>query len=138
MNRFHQTAIVRRKPSLPLRWLIRNNLIQGRVLDFGCGRGFDANFINAEKYDPYGYPDYPKGKFDTIICIYVLNIVDEKTQYKIIKSLRGLLDLKGQAFLAVRRDKQCKEHQRWVELDLPIVCKAKGRFCIYKLGGRKC
>jgi len=133
VNYFHLTAIVRRKPSLPLRELIKRDLIKGRLLDYGCGRGFDADFLGAEKYDPFGFPDPPTGRFDTILCAYVLNVVDEITQAKILKHIAILLTPNGQAFISVRRDKDCLKRQRWVILQLPIVYEKSRAFCIYSM-----
>lgn len=124
------TAISRRNLSGPVRWLMSQDLLAGRILDYGSGRGFDADALNADRYDPYWHPTKPKGKFDTIICNYVLNVVDEDTQESILQELRTYLKDGGKAYISVRRDLKDKraekvdwDVQRWVDLDLPTVKK---------------
>lgn len=97
----YQTAIGRKTPPEPLRWLKRRDLIKGRALDYGSGRGC---WYDMECYDPYWKPEYPNGKFDTIVCNYVLNVVDDKTQEEIIRNIRGLMKPGGTAYISVRRD----------------------------------
>ncbi|HEY9694428.1 MAG TPA: methyltransferase domain-containing protein [Oculatellaceae cyanobacterium] len=80
-NKFsHLTAIERVYLSFPARFLIENNLLQGKILDFGCGFGNDVKLLQQKGlditgYDPYYFPQYPNEKFDTIICFYVLNVL---------------------------------------------------------------
>ena len=47
------------------------------MLDFGCGRGTDAATYGMDAYDPYWRPEKPTGPYDTIVCIYVLNVVSQ-------------------------------------------------------------
>ena len=98
------TAIKRTNPSAPMRFLHENKLLVGRTLDYGCGRGFDAKFYSLEAYDPYWRAELPQGKFDTITCIYVLNVVDKETSASIIEKVRLLLAPGGKAYFVVRRD----------------------------------
>ncbi len=98
------TAIKRAKPSAPMRWLHSNGLLVGRTLDFGCGRGMDASCFDLEAYDPYWRPDMPTGLFDTIACIYVLNVVTLEQSGGIIEQLKDKLNPGGKAYFAVRRD----------------------------------
>ena len=39
------TAISRKAPSRPMRFLQEHDLLKGRMLDYGCGRGTDAKFL---------------------------------------------------------------------------------------------
>lgn len=124
------TAISRKNLSAPVRWLKSKDLIKGRVLDYGSGRGFDADELDADRYDPYWHPTKPKGKFDTIICNYVLNVVDEAAQESILRELKSYLRKGGKAYITVRRDMKGNKAskidwdvQRWVVLDLPTVKK---------------
>lgn len=104
------TAIKRDKSSFPLNVLIRNDKIKGEVLDFGCGHGADVDFLsekgyNIEGYDPNFFPEYPHGKrFDTILCFYVLNVLEETEESKILAQISSLLSPEGKAYFAVRRD----------------------------------
>lgn len=105
----YMTAKKRDRESFPVRYLIQRGLIKGRVLDFGCGLGVDVKFLRQKGYevagyDPYYAPDQPKGKFDTIICFYVLNVLLPKEQEYVLMSISELLLQEGYAYLAVRRD----------------------------------
>ncbi len=109
-NQFsHLTAIERVYLSVPTNFLLEKNLLQGKVLDFGCGFGNDVKLLrqkgfNITGYDPYYFPQYPKEKFDTIICIYVLNVLFSEEQANIIMEISHLLKPGGKAYYAVRRD----------------------------------
>jgi DNA phosphorothioation-associated putative methyltransferase len=84
------TAIGRSQPSAPLRYLLATRCIPGsfRVLDFGCGRGRDAQYLNkrcnidATGYDPNfpEFADWPEGEFDVVLMTYVLNVIDTMTE----------------------------------------------------------
>jgi SAM-dependent methyltransferase len=114
-------------------------LLVGRVLDFGCGKEFDANELGAEKYDPYFQPVMPEGWFDTIFCHYVLNVVKPLTEQVILRDIADKLNPHGKAYITVRRDIKTEgvtskgTFQRNVTLDLPVLCEYKNRFCIYVL-----
>jgi SAM-dependent methyltransferase len=131
----YQTAISRKEPPEPLKWLHDNNYIKGRAFDFGSGRGC---WFGMECYDPYYRPQMPEGKFDTITCIYVLNVVTEEEQGSIIENIRKILKPNGQAYFAVRRDipkigKQGRGTiQRYVVLDLPTL-KENSSYAIYMI-----
>ena len=139
-NKSYLTAIVRKKPSLPMRYLHDHGLLYGDVLDYGCGRGFDCDYFNIRGYDPYFRADYPYTKFDTITCNYVLNVVEQKDQEKIIQNIKSLLKQNGIAYFTVRRD-NFKEgfnlkgtYQTMVYLDPPFeLLKKTNTYAIYKL-----
>ena len=129
------TAIKRNKPSAPMRWLQRNSLLVGRTLDFGCGRGMDASTYDLEAYDPYWRPEMPTGLFDTIVCIYVLNVVTILQSGGIIEQIKEKLEPGGKAYFAVRRDlKRARKGrgciQRRVMLAFPSV-REVGSYQIY-------
>ncbi len=77
----HLTAMERDYLSNPARFLLKQNLLRGKILDFGCGLGKDVELLQQKSfdivgYDPHYFPTLPaaaKEKFDTIICLYVLN-----------------------------------------------------------------
>lgn len=48
-----RTAIVRTAPSVPMRILHGSRLLEGRVLDYGCGHGFDADAFGLWSWDPH-------------------------------------------------------------------------------------
>jgi 2-polyprenyl-3-methyl-5-hydroxy-6-metoxy-1,4-benzoquinol methylase len=132
-----KTAIARKKISLPVKWLQEQNLLKGSVLDYGCGRGHDATLIGADKYDPFYFPELPAKKYDTIICIYVLNVVKPSHVDEVIESLSKHLAPGGTVYLAVRRDiaaegKTKTGTEQWnVKLPNPVVVEKKNKFCIY-------
>jgi ATP adenylyltransferase len=105
----HFTAKEREKASFPLNVLLKADKIVGRVLDFGSGFGKDTEKLkslgfDAIAYDPYYSPIEVEGKFDTIICIYVLNVLQPHAQSEVIMEISHLLKPDGVAYFAVRRD----------------------------------
>lgn len=136
----YKTAIKRNSISGPTKWLLKNKLLNGRVLDYGCGYGYDADKLNFDKYDPYYFPEFPTGKYDVIFCNYVLNVIpDEKERSDILDKIKSLLKPDGYALISVRRDldnidfeQTSKGFQGLVYLDLPILVENK-QFAIYIL-----
>lgn len=121
-----------------MKWLNEQNLINGRSLDYGCGKGFDAEALNMVGYDPYYAPDTLKGNFDTITCNYVLNVLDDlDTVFVALMTIRGRLEIEGTAYITVRRDKMAEGYttrgfQATVILNLESIRKTP-RYEIYKL-----
>ncbi|MEH2206570.1 MAG: bifunctional class I SAM-dependent methyltransferase/HIT family protein [Nostoc sp.] len=109
-NQFsHLTAIERSYLSFPAQFLLNQNLLQGKILDFGCGLGNDVKILRQKGcditgYDPYYFPEYPDTKFDTIICFYVLNVLFTEEQTNVLMEISDLLKPGGKAYYAVRRD----------------------------------
>ena len=109
VNNPHLTAIERSSVSFPTRWLKQQNLLHGEILDFGCGFGVDTDQLRLQGFDIIGYdnyyrPDYPQKRFDTIICNYVLNVLEPNVQAEVLMSVSELLKPTGKAYFAVRRD----------------------------------
>jgi len=107
----HLTAKERESLSFPAKILYNKKLLNGEVLDFGCGYGKDvellkAKGINIEGYDKFYFPEYPTKKFDTIICFYVLNVLLQEEQAQVLMEISQLLKPTGKAYFAVRRDIQ--------------------------------
>ncbi|HBB34773.1 MAG TPA: HIT family protein [Cyanobacteria bacterium UBA8803] len=105
----HLTAKERVSLSFPARVLLDKNLLRGKILDFGCGLGNDVKLLQEKGfditgYDPYYFPQYPSGKFDTIICFYVLNVVFPEEQANVLMEVSHLLQPGGKVYYAVRRD----------------------------------
>jgi diadenosine tetraphosphate (Ap4A) HIT family hydrolase len=109
-NQFsHLTAIERSYLSFPAKFLLNQNLLQGKILDFGCGFGNDVKVLRQKGcditgYDPYYFPHYPHDKFDTIICFYVLNVLLPEEQANVLMEVSHLLKPGGKAYYIVRRD----------------------------------
>ncbi|WP_017655238.1 HIT family protein [Fortiea contorta] len=109
-NQFsHLTAIERNYLSFPAKFLLNQNLLRGKILDFGCGFGQDVKLLQQKGYDitgydPHYFPQYPHEQFDTIICFYVLNVLFPEEQAHILMAISRLLKPGGKAYYAVRRD----------------------------------
>ncbi len=103
------TAMTRDAPSAPMQWLSKRGLLEGRCLDSGCGRGFDAKHFGMAGWDPNWMPWRMWGKWDTITCIYVLNVVPEWEVESVVARVRALLSPRGMAYFAVRRDLSAEE-----------------------------
>lgn len=146
-NYSYLTAISRNTHSVPMKWLKKKGLLKGRILDYGCGRGFDTIQLSedgyeCECYDPHFQPIMPTGRFDTIICIYVINVLEKHDQRALQADVEARLNLGGHAYFAVRRDirhEGWREHsynkftyQENAKMDLPIIYKTH-KFVIYDL-----
>lgn len=105
----HLTAKERERMSFPTRWLLNNEHIKGKVLDFGCGFGKDVEVLkekgfSVKGFDPYYFPKEIEGKYDTIICNYVLNVLQPLAQSDVIMDVSKYLNSGGKAYFSVRRD----------------------------------
>jgi 2-polyprenyl-3-methyl-5-hydroxy-6-metoxy-1,4-benzoquinol methylase len=104
----HKTAISRNKFGTAYQFYLKKGLLKGRVLDFGCGKGQEADMLRPGgvwKYDPYYFPELPKIKFDTIVCNFVLNTLPtDKERYAVIEQIKEMLEPDGFAYIAVRND----------------------------------
>ena len=103
INHPYLTAIKRSRVSAPARYLLKHDLLKGRILDFGCGLGFDTDELRRQGHDITGYdcyyrPEYPDGKFDTIMCIYVLNVLEPYAQAEVMMDIDHLLAPQGTAY----------------------------------------
>lgn len=133
MKDSYKTAITRKKESAPMRWLHDQDLLIGECLDYGCGKGKDAEVYWMDKYDPHFHIMLPSKKYDTITCIYVLNVVDWLEELTVMKKVKSFLKKDGVAYFVVRRDlKGDTKSQRCVKLPLPVIKETSG-FCIYRM-----
>ena len=108
------TAISRQKMSRPMKKMYESGKFdKKRVLDFGCGKGFDVEYLkNVGKidiigYEPYAsdkYLQYPTGKFDIVTNNYVLNVIENVEERKnLVEEMKKLGDL---VVITVRADKK--------------------------------
>lgn len=132
-------AIKRKQPSKAALKIVELGLSKGRILDFGCGYGFDANCHGWEAYDPFYGPPLPIGKFDTIICISVVSALSKNNRTRVLDQIQGLLCDEGVAYIAVPRNlpitgKLGMHHslQNYVVLTLPSTY-SDSDFEIYEL-----
>jgi 2-polyprenyl-3-methyl-5-hydroxy-6-metoxy-1,4-benzoquinol methylase len=150
-NKSHLTAISRKTLPKPTRWLKNQHLIWGDFLDYGCGRCHDINkfcilILKSNKdsqmigsyvvdgYDPHYRPDgITLKKYNTIVCNYVLNVIEDPNErYKIISDIQNRLKYGGRAYLSVRNDifklngKTLRgTWQGYIVLDYPIIHSTK-------------
>lgn len=130
MSKSHLTAMSRKKLSGPMKWLVDHGLIDETVhgLDYGCGKGFDADFLGLDGWDPHHRSD-TKGlsfAYDIVTCHYVLNVIEdpeerEETEVKII----GHLKPGGVAYVSVRNDTNalngCTSRGTWQGVVEPVT-----------------
>jgi hypothetical protein len=134
----NKTAITRTKPSVPMRLLAEKELLVGTKLDYGCGKGFDADHFEMDKFDTFFNPTHPTKKYDTITCNYVLNVCPIEDEAFVLKHIEHLLNDTGIAYITVRRDikkegfTSKKTYQRNVFLKLPVL-KETSTYCTYVL-----
>ena len=155
-----KTAMTRKKLSAPMRYLLDNGFFpRGRLswspesewvtgtplrfLDYGCGKGFDADFCGFHKYDPHfeGVDSLlPHNHYDIITCNYVLNTLPTMTDvHSVIWDIQAHLKEDGVAYISVRNDKKnlngetkIGTWQQYVSLDAPIVHKTSS-YVIYEI-----
>jgi hypothetical protein len=140
-----QTAISRKMPSAPLAWLLKEGHVVGTVLDFGCGRGFDADYLLCDGWDPYWRPENkPTRLYDTVLATYVLNVIPEEDERdRVLHEIEDYLYTHtGVAYITVRRDLpreglcyagQEKPAQVWVEVEGAELIRETSSYAIYKL-----
>lgn len=143
------TAIKRKTLSVPVRWLHKKGMIGKIVYDYGCGKGDDID--NLRELDHWAAGHDPNHKpvdkqvindslwcSDTVLCTYVLNVLDHNKQAGIINRIKSYMNINTTAYITVRRDIK-KEgltkrgtYQENVTLNLPVV-RETSTYCIYKL-----
>jgi len=121
----HLTVKDRKWLSFPTKHLLTQGLVHGRVLDFGCGTGTDVEFLRNQGfcvtgYDPYYAPAYPMGRFDTILCHYVLNVLLPEEQVQVLMAVSELLQPSGRAYFTVRRDIKRSGFRNHTEHDVKV------------------
>lgn len=121
-------ATRRETVSKTARFLGEHRLLRGRVLDYGCGFGFDADHFGWEAFDPYYRQKLPSGRFDTIVCNHVANMLTRDSRRELFRVIQGLLTPQGRAYVSVSRKVPKagkvalrKRIQNYVVLTLPSV-----------------
>ena len=105
---YDQTAMARTGPSAPVQHLRAHapELLRGRVLDFGSGRGADAEALRATAYDPHhpkaSVRKRPTGTFSTVLATYVLNVLPKDERHAALREAAGYVRPGGHLVLAVR------------------------------------
>ena len=118
----------RKALSKTARVLIDGDLIRGRVLDYGCGLGFDADQQGWEAYDPYYRPGKPTGPYHTIVVNHVANILTRASRAELFHAVNVLLAPGATAFISVARNIPAsgkagprRRIQNYVVLTLPWI-----------------
>jgi hypothetical protein len=121
-------AIRRETVSKTAQLLDDRGLLRGRVLDYGCGFGFDADHFGWEAFDPHYRQKVPEGMFDTIVCNHVANMLTRSSRHRLLNDIVALLAPRGLAYLSVSRKIPItgklairKRIQNYVVLTLPSV-----------------
>ena len=103
------TAIKRTSHSVPYRAHIKAGRLQGRILDYGCGRGYAVAALRAQGLDIHGFDkfqpawsDRPAGEFDVVTCNYVLNVIEDPAERQQV--IQELKTLGRDVYITVRSD----------------------------------
>lgn len=115
MDRSARTAIHRTELPTPIRRLINSGYIDwarhgGHILDYGSGhgsvkRGLGPMGFNITNYDPNFAPQRPRGQFDVVLLVYVLNVVNAVNRHTILADITKVLTKpNAMVFVAVRSD----------------------------------
>lgn len=96
-------AVRRGTVSITAKLLVDRGLVRGRVLDYGCGFGFDADHFGWEAFDPYYRQTLPAGEFDTIICNHVAKMLTRESRTLLYEKLRQCVAPTGMVYLSVSR-----------------------------------
>jgi hypothetical protein len=102
-DQFGGATALDRGGSAPLRYWRRAGLLEGDVLDFGCGK----EQHEFAKYDAFSHPDVAPllTRYDVVMCNYVLNVQPSDHLVDLLCSLiLNLLKPGGRALFAVVTD----------------------------------
>lgn len=133
-------AIKHKEVSPPVKVLTEKGLIQGSVLDYGCGHGYDVEHHGWDGYDPYYRQQMPDGEYDTILCNHVANILTRKSRTEMLEKINELLAPGGKAYIIVsRRIPETgkagiyKRIQNYVVLTLPSIYFLENEYEIFEM-----
>jgi DNA phosphorothioation-associated putative methyltransferase len=133
--KYHRTAIARRSESLglktALRWGFLSNVYGNPavVLDYGCGRGDDVQFLTDSGHDATGYdpnlgsgapygcmsmPPVAKGEYDLVLCTYVINVIEDTyLRQRILRDAFSYVAPGGVLLVTVRHEGDAKPTPAW-------------------------
>ena len=112
------TAIHRKSPSYPLKQIFNYLEYDNKILDYGCGNGYDLCYLKELGFDIKGYDKYIKkysedinikDRFDVINCFYVLNVIaDENERIEVLNSIKNVMKIDSVLYIAVRSIEEFK------------------------------
>jgi len=119
MNKGYKTAMSRKAPSVVAKYVMKKYNPRSRLLDYGCGKGFDLSCyvkhgFDASGYDPHFLPIRPDGVFDVITCSYVLNVLEPTARDSVLSDIFRLLRPGGKALFTLRGDVEASRSPSWV------------------------
>lgn len=110
----HRTAIKRTAHSKPYQLLIKKGLDKNhKILDMGCGHGFDVDQLRSQGFNIVGYDKYQEGRadhsllqqtYDLVTCNYVFNVIEDPEERE--QLLHQLRSLGKQVLISVRADRK--------------------------------
>ena len=78
-----------------------------KSLDYGCGRGFDADQLGMDKFDPHYFDQVMSSGYDVVTCNYVLNVIESENERRaVVLNLIGATRVGGKIYVSVRSDKK--------------------------------
>jgi len=124
----HKTAIARSSPS-PAAKLIGDGTLARRlggirirrILDYGCGRGRDVEYLRSvgfdvegyDSYPPFGFDTPPSGSFDLVSLVFVVNILPNCWErLQVVKQAAKHLGPGGYVLLVARSPKAIEMEAR--------------------------
>lgn len=91
-----------------------------RVLDFGCGKGFDVIHLKKHNHDIVGYDAFheqfsspPDGKFDLVMCNFVLNVLPKKFREEAFDRAYSYAKRGGIVFVSARPKNTLRPSGLW-------------------------
>mgnify|MGYP003644327994 FL=1 len=76
-------------------------------MDYGCGRGFDADQLGMDKFDPHYFDQVMSSGYDVVTCNYVLNVIESENERRaVVLNLIGATRVGGKIYVSVRNDKK--------------------------------
>lgn len=120
------TAIHRKSPSYPLKQIFNYLEYDNKILDYGCGHGYDLCYLKELGFNIKGYDKYIKkysedinieDKFDVINCFYVLNVIaDENERIEVLSFIKNTMKIDSILYIAVRSIEEFKRFKGAYEI----------------------
>lgn len=119
-NPYKLTALTRDKLSKPMSILHSKGLLQGEILDVGCGNGFDVEHLkqtglHIDGYDKfnntYKNEELLNKHYNILTCNYVFNVIWDLQEHKeLIKKIKSIGD---NTYISVRSDVKAVNKNTW-------------------------